>query len=236
METTTYVALSVQDALTRKMDIIAHNLANLGTGAFKSEKPLFIQILDEASGVAYVEDYGIVRDLSAGPMQVTDSPLDVAIEGDAFLAVEYQNETRYTRNGHLQLDADRMLVTSTGYPLYDVDDRTIQMPIGVTDITISPDGSVSADGAQLARLKMVAFENPQALERAADSLYLAGDQKPIPPRDAALIQGTLEESNVRPVVQMTEMIQVMRAYEESVQLSKAQHDLELDTIDKVIAA
>lgn len=235
MDTTTYVALSVQDALKRQIDIIAHNIANASTGGFKAEKPIFVQILDANEDVSYVEDYGVMRDMSAGALEGTGGPLDVAIQGEAFLAVQLGNEIRYTRNGHLQLNAERELVTSTGYPVLDIDRNTIAIPEGATDIAISPDGSVSTGQGTLARIWLADFDDPLDMERAADSLYVT-EQAPVPPREASLVQGKLEMSNVRPVLELTDMINVLRAYQQNAQLAENEHSLQLETIDTVIQA
>lgn len=235
MDNTNYIALSVQTALRRQMDIIAHNLANLETGAFKAEKPIFIEILDANGDIAFVEDYGVVRDMSAGHLAITGSQLDVAIQGDGYLAVEANGEMRYTRNGHLQLSADRELITSTGYPVLDVDERKIEVPVGSDDVTISPDGTVSGAIGPIARINLVTFDNPLALKRAADSLYEA-PTKPIEAVDASLIQGALENSNVKPIIEFTDMIKVHRAYQANAKLAETEHQLSLDTIDAVIQA
>ena len=235
MDNTNYVALSVQTALRRQMDIIAHNLANLETGAFKSESPIFIEVLDQTGDVAYVEDYGVVRDMSAGHMTATGSQLDVAIQGDGYLAVDVAGETRYTRNGHLQLSPDRDLVTSTGYPVLDVDGRNIEIPPGSDNLTISPDGTLSGAAGPIARIDLVTFDNPLSLQRAADSLYVAS-AAPIEAVDASLIQGALENSNVKPIIEFTDMINVHRAYQANSKLAETEHQLTMDTIDTVIQA
>jgi flagellar basal-body rod protein FlgF len=235
MDNTTYIALSVQDALKRQMDIIAHNLANVQTGAFKSEKPLFIEVLDENSDIAYVEDYGVVRDMSAGHLNTTGSQLDIAVQGSAYLAVEVNGEIRYTRNGHLQLSADRELVTSTGYPVMDVDGRKIEIPPGNDNLTISPDGSLSGAIGPIARIDLVSFENPLHLQREANSLYIASEL-PIEPDNASLIQGALEDSNVKPIIEFTNMINVHRAYQMNSKLVETEHQLTMDTINAVIQA
>jgi len=235
MDNTNYVALSVQMVLQRQMDIIAHNMANVQTGAFKAEKPIFIEVLDDAGNIAYVEDYGVTRDMSPGPLSVTGGSLDVAVQGDGFLVVDVEGEKRYTRNGHLQLSAERELITSTGYRVLDVDGRKIEVPAGEDRLTISPDGSLSSGTGLLARIDLVAFTNPLALDRAADSLYVAVED-PEPATDAALIQGTLEESNVKPVIEITDMIEVLRAYQRNAQLAETEHQLTLSAIDTLIQA
>ena len=235
MDNTSYVALSVQTALQRQMEIVAHNIANVQTGAFKSEKPIFVEILDANGDIAFVEDYGVVRNMSAGHLSVTGNQLDVAIQGDGFLAVEVNGEIQYTRNGHMQLNADRELITSTGYPVMDVDSRKIQIPLGDKDLTIGPDGTLSGTAGPIARIEMVTFPNPLALQRAADSLYIA-NEVPIDAVDASMIQGALEESNVKPIVEFTDMITVLRAFQANIQLIQTDHELTLEAIDKLIQA
>ncbi len=235
MANPTYISLSVQSALRRQMDIIAHNMANIGTGAFKSEKPIFIQILDKEGSTSFVQDFGVRRDMAEGHLQTTANPLDLAIEGDGFLVVEAENESRYTRNGHLTLNDARELVTSTGHPVLDVDDRKIEIPEEVYDITIAEDGTVSSDIGPIGRIKLVWFENLNNLKRAADSLYTTTEDE-IEPRDASVLQGSLETSNVRPVLELTDMINVLRAYQQNSKLVESDHQMQLDTIDKIIQA
>lgn len=235
MDNTNYIALSVQSALRRQMDIIAHNIANVQTGAFKSEKPLFVEALDEQGDIAYVEDYGVTRDMRPGPLTVTGGPLDLTVQGDGFLVVEVGTDFRYTRNGHLQLNEDRELVTSTGYHVMDIDDRKIEIPLGEDQLTISPDGTISGDIGPIARIGLVEFDNPLLLERAADSLYVASAE-PIESTETSLLQGTLEDSNVMPIIEITDMINVLRAYQMNSKLTETDHELTMKTIDIVIQA
>lgn len=235
MANPTYISMSVQSALRRQMDLIAHNMANIGTTSFKSEKPIFVQVLDEAGEIAYVEDFGVTRDMRPGHLQTTGNPLDLAIEGDAFLVVDVDGESRYTRNGHLSLNDERELVTSTGYPVLDVDDRTIEIPPNAHDLTIGEDGTISSEAGPIGRLSMVWFENVALLQRSADSLFIT-DQDEIEPRDASLLQGSLEASNVRPVMELTSMINVLRAYQQNAQLVEGDHEMQMDTINTIIQA
>src|SRR6185437_11408288 len=120
MENATYVALSSQMALQRQMDVVANNLANASTPAFKGEEMLFSQYLVQPRGgspLAFVEDSGTVRDLRQGPIAKTGNPLDLAIAGQGYFAVQTPLGARYTRNGHFQLDSQGQIVTSQGYPV-----------------------------------------------------------------------------------------------------------------------
>src|SRR5215469_2049692 len=114
MQNATYIALSSQTALQRQMDVVANNLANLSTPAFKGEEMLFSQYLTRARGtgaMAFVEDAGTARDLRQGPITKTGNPLDLALQGPGYFSVDTPLGTRYTRAGHFQIDAQNQLVT-----------------------------------------------------------------------------------------------------------------------------
>lgn len=218
MNNTLLIGLSNQMALRRSMDIIANNIANVSTNAFRRETVLFEEYLKTPENapprtepLAMVLDSGVFRDDTEGAVQATGAPLDVAIRGRGYLAVETAEGVRYTRNGHLALDETGRIVTGSGEPvLGEGGPITIQGAAG--SVTIAGDGTVSAGEQVVGRLKVVTFENEAALTKAGGTLYDAGDQREIPSQ-ASLAQGFLEGSNVKPIVEMTLMIEVMRAYE-----------------------
>ena len=238
MDNTQYIALSRQMVMRRQLDFIAHNIANADTTGFKAEKPLFVQHMEKAGKkdeIALVTDFGSVRDLREGPMQTTGNPLDLAIHGDGYFAVEVGNDVRYTRNGHFKLDEESRLVTSAGEPVLDVDGREIQLGAGDTDITVGPDGTISSRAGLIGRLQVVSFERSQDLDRKANSLY-ATNQEPIEPRDFSVVQGAIEESNVVPVVEMTNMITLLRSYQSVQKLIDTDHNQQRDAVDKIMKA
>ena len=126
-------------------------------------------------------------------------------------------------------------MTSTGYHVMDIDDRKIEIPLGEDQLTISPDGTISGDIGPIARIGLVEFDNPLLLERAADSLYVASAE-PIESTETSLLQGTLEDSNVMPIIEITDMINVLRAYQMNSKLTETDHELTMKTIDIVIQA
>ena len=112
MQNAVLVALSRQAGLAREMDVVSNNIANLNTTGYKADGSLFEEYLSSAartgqSGgrVSYVRDSGVWHDMSAGPIERTGNPLDVAVDGNAFLVVQTPNGERYTRNGALQINA-----------------------------------------------------------------------------------------------------------------------------------
>jgi flagellar basal-body rod protein FlgF len=122
----------------RAMEVIANNLANLSTPAFKRESVQFEQYMvpvpaTEAEGgntvdVSFVLDRGVVRDLSEGRFERTNAVLDFAITGPGYFVVQTPNGDRYTRNGHFQLDNEGRMVTDDGYVVQS-DGGAIQGPV-----------------------------------------------------------------------------------------------------------
>lgn len=216
------IALSRQAVLRREMSVIANNIANMNTGGFKGEKMLFIQHLTKnpnADGMAgreltFVRDVATVRDLSAGALEQTGGPLDVAIAGEGFFAVETPNGEQYTRAGRFRLDDGGQLVTLAGNPVLSDAGQPLFFAPEETNITISGDGTVSTENGPLGKLRVVTFENPQGLRPVQNGLYRAGDDNtPVDVERPQVAQGMLEKSNVVPVIEMTNMIEVSRSYQ-----------------------
>jgi flagellar basal-body rod protein FlgF len=231
MENAGYIALSRQVALNRQMEVIANNLANVTTPAFKAETLRFQEYLNrtkDGTRLSYVEDAGTPRDWSEGPLTSTGNPLDVAIHGDGFFVVNTPNGNRYTRKGHFEMDANRQLVSSDG-EIIQGDGGPISVPQDAYDIAIAEDGTVSArepgttQTSTLGKLRLVNFADPQALQEEAAGLYKT-DAQATPVANAHLVQGALEQSNVKPIVELTRMMSVSRNYDAAQQLVQSEHD------------
>jgi flagellar basal-body rod protein FlgF len=218
MQNATYIALSSQMALQRHMDVVSNNLANLATPAFKGEEMLFSQYLVKPAGtgpLAFVQDIGTVRDLRQGPLSQTGNPLDLALEGKGYFAVQSPLGVRYSRNGHFQLDPQGQIVTNDGFAVLGDSGQPLVVPPTTRTITVAPDGtiSLSSDGTTasslIGKLQVVDFAVPQAVTPGANGLYVT-DQTP-QPAAAKVQQGMIEESNVQSVVELTRMLSVARA-------------------------
>jgi len=244
MDNSLLVSLSQQLAAYRAMDVIANNIANVSTPGFKREVAKFEEYIthmrpaEDQKGpqaVSFVKDAGIVRDSSQGNIEQTGAPYDVALAGKGFFAVQTPGGMRYTRDGHFTLDANGNLVTSQGYQVQG-DGGAITITPNDGEISISPDGTVSSVvngvGNQLAKLKVVDFADPRAMTKRGANLYSTG-QTPVVPATVTLRQGALEASNVQPVIEISHMIEVMRAYEATATLSKSQEDMMRQAIDKL---
>lgn len=244
MDTTLFLGMSNQAALRRRMDIIAHNVANMSTTAFKKERVVFQQHLMEAAGaqatqggrISYVLDHGIIRNLDQGTMIATNNPLDVFIDGQAYLSVLNQaGETFYTRNGRMTLDNEGFLSLLSGERVLGVNGDTIQTTAADGTPTISENGGVIGDLGAIGQLRLVTFDNEQLMSREGGSLY-STTQAPQEVDDltiARVVSNGYESSNVNAVEMMAEMIKVQRSYQSAQRNSNTINDLREDSLDRL---
>jgi flagellar basal-body rod protein FlgF len=236
MESTAYIALSRQMVLDRQMDVLAHNIANATTTGFKAAAMILEPVPVDAGDrqrLAFVQDFGMVRDLSPGPITTTGNPFDVAIEGPGYLAVQTAAGVRYGRSGQLHVSDQGELASAAGDPVLDDGGSPLAIPLDAGPVTIAADGTVSIPSAVLGRLDLVTFANEQRLEPVGDGLYRT-DQAPLPETGARLAQGALEGSNVRPIVEMVDMMATLRAYQGTQRLLDTDHDLHRRAIERML--
>lgn len=238
MENSVYIAMSRQASLERQLDITANNLANVNTPSYKAERLVFREFLMEtqrsAPGLSYVQDLGQYRVMDEGPIRQTGNPLDVAISGDGFFAVETELGERYTRHGRFQMDAEGTLVTGTGEPVLG-EAGPIVIPPGESDLSISGDGVISGRNGELGQLRVVRFENPEELRRGANGMFTS-QEEPVDVADPRVIQGSLEDSNVEAVVELTNMMQISRTHARVKKFLDQEDRRMRDMIDKLTRA
>ena len=226
MESPWLIAISRQVALRREMDVVANNIANVNTPAYKAERMLFSEYMvrpQKDAPLSFVEDKGMIRDLREGQLTKTGNPLDLALSGDGFFLVETEGGQRFTRSGRFQLNADGQIVNQLGHPVLSATGQPIIIPPDATDIAIAPDGVVSADTTAVGRIGVVNFDNPRAMRREANNIY-ATEEAPAPVEGARVLQGMLEESNVNAIQEMTNMIEVHRAYASNQRALQDEHE------------
>jgi flagellar basal-body rod protein FlgF/flagellar basal-body rod protein FlgG len=230
MENTGLIGLSRQIALHRELDVVANNIANMNTTGYKADSSVFHEFLmpvARASAfqgtdqrLSYVHDRATWHNFGTGSIRQTGNPLDLSIDGDAFLVVQTPRGERYTRNGSLQINAAGELVTNSGDRVLG-DSGPIQFQPTDNNISINQDGSItvregsnSTSDSARGKLRLVRFEQPQSLLKDTGSLFRAPDGVAPLPADLTvrLVQGTIEQSNVQPVVEMARMIQLTRTY------------------------
>lgn len=219
------VLLSDQSAISRSMDIIANNVANSSTNGFKREGIEFDTYVSRPAAnktLNFVVDRATYRDASVGPIKTTGNPLDLAIEGSGYFEVQAPDgTTKYTRAGSFQLNSQGQIVNQSGYPVLSDGNAPITIPDTTRSVTITGDGTVSArvdDGVDLAvigKVGLANFADEQQMQAQGGGLYTTS-QTALPTTDSAtIVQGSLEESNVSPIEEMTAMIRIMRSYEQT---------------------
>jgi len=218
-------SLQKQTVLSRQMEIIADNIANISTPGFKAE---MMAVIPESDGTAPKDELmavplGLVRDVRAGDFNHTGNSLDLAIKGDGFFVVQTPAGERYTRNGRFQLDGDGRIVNSSGYPVLGDGGGAITVPADSGNLSIARDGTISNDDGIIGTIGIVTFANRQTMQRADGGLFIA-NAAPVPAEEAEIIQGSIENSNVKAVVQITEMIGVLRSYEQAQRIVDSENE------------
>jgi flagellar basal-body rod protein FlgG len=234
MLATMRIGASALLAQSLKLEVLAHNLANVQSLAFKSRRVLFGDLgYPEAvrlghpvyagrigSGVAV---QSVDPNFSPGALVETGRPLDWAIKGKGFLAVELPDgRWAYTRDGHLVVSTERRVAhAGSGYPLV----GEITVPEEATSVAVTPDGRVTArfeNGAseEIGQIRLYAFPNPGGLVAYGKNLWVASglSGEPVeglPASDGLgeLLSGMLEASNVDVAEQMVELLLAQRAYQ-----------------------
>jgi flagellar basal-body rod protein FlgF len=235
METSTYIALSGQNAREHQMEVLSNNIANLSTPGFKSERMLFQEYLSKTPGgdqSSYVAIVGNARDMSQGPLTHTGNPLDVGLNGPGFLTVTTPSGNEYTRDGHLQLDSDGELVTSAGFVVQGEGGSPIVIPTGAGQITIGTDGTVATRDATLGQIAVVNFDNPQTMVSQGGGLY-STDQVAQPAATTSVEQNTIEEANIQPIVEMTKLMNVVHEIGNAKSFVDGEHNRLKNAIDRL---
>jgi flagellar basal-body rod protein FlgF len=241
MFSTSLVLLSDQMALERSVDVIANNIANSSTTGFKREGIQFETYLSRPSpsqSTSYVYDRATYRDTTPGTITTTGNPLDLAIQGAGYFQIQTPQGVQYTRDGAFRTDNQGQIVTSSGQPVLDDGGQAITLPDDARDITVSGDGFItlqtgtSTSRAQLGKLGIVKFDDDEAVTPTSNGL-LTTTQAPSPVEGNPIIQGAIEDSNVKPVLEITDLIRIQRAYEQATNLLGQENSRLSNAIDKL---
>lgn len=217
MENSIYLGLSRQMALRTDMNIIANNVANMNTTGYRGQQMLFDEYISEPRGhdddLSFVITRGQYQNTEPGSLSYTGNQLDVALEGPGFIGVQGPGgNIAYSRAGDFQRAADGTLTNSNGRPIADAGGASIIIPQGSTEVKIDERGFVSNQDGQIGQIMVVEFENIQELEALGHNLY-SSEAATLPPENTRVKQGQLEGSNVKPVLEMTNMIETLRSYQ-----------------------
>jgi flagellar basal-body rod protein FlgF len=204
-----------------RQDQLANDLANASTPGYKADRTAQASfgdlLLENSASGQTIGPLGLgvhiaetKTDLSQGPIKQTGEPLDVALGGPGFLAVQTAQGKSYTRDGQLTLDAKGQLTLANGPLVLDAQGKPISVAGHASDLTIAPDGTITGGGKTLGKLAIVSLANPV---KFGDNLYSATAGPA--PAGTTVQQGALEGSNSDPARVMVDMIVALRQYESS---------------------
>jgi flagellar basal-body rod protein FlgF len=233
---------------TLRLGIVSNNVANAATPGYKQDqlpeevgKSIDLQRWAvDAQGrpvgsITLGPQVGLSQlDLSAGPIQETSNPLDLAIAGSGFFAVQAADgTTRYTRDGGFHADLDGVLRARDGSGVLDTTGQPIQLPLN-TDISVAADGTVLAGGNNVAQIQMVDFPAGAQLNKVGNGMFTAPNGvAPQPTNGVQIYQGYLEGSNVDMTESMVSTMNLVRAYEANQKLLQMQDETLKSTVNEV---
>ena len=226
MNTAMSKVLSGAIAQMRRLEVVSENLANVNTVGHKGGHVAFTEVLADVSrqkerpgGLVAVGEQR--TDFSQGMMQQTENPLDLAIDGDGFFAIETPRGIRYTRQGSFTRSADGTVVTPNGDALLGENG-----PIRVSgkDVRITADGHVTSEGAAVEKIQLARFSDPRTLVKEGHTLFRAPDgtaQLVTTAGDSVnILQGYVEEANITPIDALVSLITTQRQFEVYVRAMK----------------
>jgi flagellar basal-body rod protein FlgF/flagellar basal-body rod protein FlgG len=241
MENTLLVGLSRQMVLSHELDVIANNVANIETDGFKSDNAMFSEYLmprasDQTfSGhdrrIDFVQDRASWINMAPGALDRTGNPLDIAIDGNAYFALQTARGQRYTRNGSFAINATGQLVTATGDQVLG-DGGPITFQSTDHDVVVSADGIITVrEGNSTAdsprgKIQLASFDQPQRLQKDGGTTFMAppGVNANPAPIGTHVVQGAVEKSNVNGVAAMARLIEITRSYTDIANILQQQSD------------
>lgn len=242
MDNLQLLAVQTQRVLQRRLETAANNLANVSTSGFKADALLTemdarrpARSAAAPTDVRFVRDVGLARDMSQGAITRTGEALDVAIEGDGFFMVQANGVTRYTRDGAFHLDSSGQLLNGAGDLVLNSGGSPIVFDPQGERPQIGADGAILIAGSEVGRLGVVSVGDERALEKVGDNLFSA-DRTSTGEFTGKVVQGALESSNVNPVLELTRVIEISRAYESAARIVRNGDDLRQRTIERLARA
>jgi flagellar basal-body rod protein FlgF/flagellar basal-body rod protein FlgG len=215
MDSGYYAACAGLGAQAQALELVANNMANLSTTGYRGQRATFRSLLASNRSAnplnAVLNEFGVLGgsrvDMASGSLTATGNPFDLAVAGKGFFVIQSHRGTLYTRNGAFQRTPEGRLVTAEGDPVLG-EQGAITLPNGL--VAVSADGTLSVDGAVVAKLRLAEFAPTTILTATGNALYSAGDGSALPPASSAVRQGMLEASNVSPIEGVVELITVQR--------------------------
>lgn len=224
-----YIMSSNMIGQRERLSTVADNVANVNTAGYKRQTLDFMEIVSRQQMTdvgSFSHHNGTTFEFAQGALQPTDNPLDVALLGEGFFAIQADGQVKYTRNGHFTVDPTGQLVNDLGQPVLDANNAPINIPADSTKISITPEGTIANQNGQIADLGIFNFADTTRLTRTGNSSYIAEGQPALVVEEPQISQGFLEGSNVNSVEETVKMTELARAYQSANKLVKSIEDLE----------
>jgi flagellar basal-body rod protein FlgF len=220
MQSGIYVGISAQMALERRLNTIADNMANMNTVGFRSTEVKFDQLVtnidnDISAQVSFVSQGNDYLSTRAGELQQTGNPLDFAVKGDAWMALDTPNGQVLTRDGRFTMAETGELLSMRGYPVLDSGGGPIQLDRTAGPPSVGVDGRIFQNGKPVASIGLFQADLSKGFLRYDNSGVLpsGGAQPVVDSKDIGVLQGYIEQSNVNGISEMTQLISVNRNFE-----------------------
>ena len=219
MDPMTAIAASGLRARMESLDLLANNIANASTGGYKADREFYsLYVAPEAAGNDTFSTMPLIErpwvDHAQGALHSTGNPLDVALSGKGFFAVNGPSGPLYTRNGNFRLATDGKLTSSDGYPVRDSQGATLTLQ-AARPLEISSDGTLTQDGVVTGKLEIVDFTSTAGLSKQGSNYFRVTDpaMRPTAPSGTSVEQGHLEASNTGSAEAAVRLVSVMRQFE-----------------------
>lgn len=228
------ITLSLQRALQTKMDVLSNNAANAGTHGFQADNVVFSEYLgksDDNETYSYLNDVATYRNLHNGSLNKTGNPFHVALQSAGYFAVQSPQGIQYTRAGAFVISPTGVLVDVNADPVLSIDGGEIAIPGNSQHITISPTGMIADENGVIAQLGVFGFDNEYDIRKVGQTRFET-DQAANPITDQAnMIQGALENANLNPIKNMSDMMWVAKTYNLNQRYIEEQLKLETEKVD-----
>jgi len=217
MDSGLYVGLSSQMALERRLNTLAHNVANTNTTGFRAGKIRFEEVLDGVTktSTSFVSQGQSFLSPVSGGIEETGAALDFAVKGDAWFSVNTPEGTIVTRDGRFKMQETGELVTIDGHAVLDSGGAAVQLNPAGGRPEVGGDGVITQGGATVGSIGLFEYQPGPNYRRYGNSGIIAETPpEPVVDRsDVGIVQGFVEQSNVNPVAEMSKLISVHRAFD-----------------------
>lgn len=231
MQSGIYVGISSQIALERRLNTIADNIANMNTVGFRSTEVKFDDVMSQTqndlrANIAFVTQGNDYLSTRNGELLKTGNSFDFAVKGDAWFAIDTPAGQVMTRDGRFSMSTTGELISTQGHQVLDAGGAPIQLNLVGGEPTVGADGRIIQDGRVVGQIGLFSADATKGFVRYENSgvIFSEAPQPVVDEMGVGVVQGYLEQANVNGISQMTQLVQVNRAFEGISQLMRSTED------------